>query len=89
MYPNNAIYKGFRISAKVGRAPDAVPAGDLVQPSFLATVTITPVSASMGSRRLLPSMVQHFASGRHAAIALALSSARNAIDGISTFVKTR
>jgi GTP cyclohydrolase II len=89
MSQNNAIYKGFRVSAKVGHAPGAVPGGDLVQPRFLATVTITQVSTGMGSRRLLPSMVQHFASAPHAAIALALSSARDAIDGISTFVKTR
>jgi GTP cyclohydrolase II len=34
-------------------------------------------------------MIQHFASAPHTAIALALSSARDAIDGLPTFVKAR
>ena len=89
MSQNNAIYKGFRVSAKVRHAPGAIPRGDLVQPRFLATVTITQVSAGNGSRRRLPPMIQHFASAPHTAIALALSAARDAIDGMSTFVKAR
>ena len=89
MSQNNAIYKGFRVSATVSHAPGAVLGGDLVQPRFLATVTITQVSTGMGSRRRLPAMIQHFASAPHAAIALALSSARDAIDGMSTSVKAR
>lgn len=84
MSQNNAIYKGFRVSARVCQAPD-----DAVQPSFLATVTITQVSEGMGSRRQLPGMIQHTASAPHAAIALALSSAREAIDGMSTFTKAK
>ncbi|WP_258234439.1 hypothetical protein [Cupriavidus pinatubonensis] len=52
-------------------------------------VTITQVSTGMGSRRRLPAVIQHFASAPHAATALALSSARDAIDGMSTFVKAR
>ncbi|QET04778.1 MULTISPECIES: GTP cyclohydrolase [Cupriavidus] len=86
MSQNNAIYKGFRVSARVSQAPDA---GASVQPRFLATVTITQVSEGMGSRRQLPGMIQHTASAPHAAIALALSSAREAIDGMSTFVKAK
>ncbi|CAG2141499.1 hypothetical protein LMG31506_02480 [Cupriavidus yeoncheonensis] len=88
MSQNNAIYKGFRVSARVRHAPGAVLGSDLV-PRFLATVTITQVSTGMGSRRRLPPMIQHFASAPHAAIALALSSARDAIDGMSTSVKAR
>lgn len=87
MSQNNAIYKGFRVSARVDHAPDVASGDDPVQPRFLATVTITQVSTGLGSRRLLPPMVQHFASAPHDAIALALSSAREAIDGMSTFVK--
>ncbi|CAG2161260.1 hypothetical protein LMG26411_08109 [Cupriavidus numazuensis] len=89
MSQNNAIYKGFRVSARVRHAPGAVPGGDPFQPCFLATVTITPVSTGMGSRRRLPPLIQHFANAPHAAIALALSSARDAIDGMSTFVRGR
>jgi hypothetical protein len=89
MSQNHAIYKGFRVSAKVRHAPGAVSAGDLVKPRFLATVTITQVSIGMGSRRQPPPMMQHFANAPHAALALALSSARDAIDSMSTFVKLR
>lgn len=89
MSQNDAMYKGFRVSARVRHAHGAVPGGDLIQPRFLATVTITQVSKGMGSRRRLPAMIQHFASAPQAAIALALSSARDAIDGMSTFVKAR
>lgn len=89
MSQNNAIYKGFRVSARVSQAPEAGPAADPGQPRFLATVTITQVSEGMGSRRQLPGMIQHTASAPHAAIALALSSAREAIDGMSTFVKAK
>ena len=89
MSQNNAIYKGFRVSARVRHATGAVPGGDRVQSRFLATVTITQVSTGMGSRRRLPAVIQHFASAPHAATALALSSARDAIDGMSTFVKAR
>ncbi|PLQ00333.1 GTP cyclohydrolase [Cupriavidus pauculus] len=89
MSQNNAIYKGFRVSARVSHAPDSTPRGDVIQPRFLAIATITQVSTGMGSRRRLPTMIQHFASEPHAAIALALSSAWAAIDGMSTFVKAR
>ncbi len=89
MSQNNAIYKGFRLSASVRRASSGIPGGDLVQPRFLATVTIMQVSSGMGSRRQLPPLLQHFANAPHAAITLALSSAREAIDGMSTFVKAR
>ena len=89
MSQNNAIYKGFRVSATVRHAPCEGPGGDLVQSGFLATVTITQVSTGMGSRRRLPPMIQHFSDAPHAAIALALSSARDVIDGMSTFVKSR
>jgi len=89
MSQNNAIYKGFRVSARVRHASGAVRSGDSVQPRFLATVTITQISTGMGSRRRLPPLIQHFASAPHVAIALALSSARDAIDGMSTFIKTR
>ncbi|ODV44395.1 GTP cyclohydrolase [Cupriavidus sp. UYMMa02A] len=89
MSQNNAIYKGFRVSARVCPAPGSVPGGDSVQSRFLATATITQVSTGMGSRRRLPPVIQHFASAPHAAIALALSSARDAIDCMSTFVKAR
>lgn len=89
MSQSNAIYKGFRISARVRHVSGADPGGDLVHPRFLATVTITRVSTGMGSRRRLPPMIQHFASAPHTAIALALSSARDSIDGLSTFVKAR
>ncbi|GLC91295.1 hypothetical protein Tamer19_07030 [Cupriavidus sp. TA19] len=89
MSQNNAIYKGFRISAYVHRAPSAALDGDPVQPGFLATVKITQVSTGMGSRRLVPPLIQHFASAPHAAVALALSSARETIDGMSTFIKAR
>ncbi|MBF6988328.1 MULTISPECIES: GTP cyclohydrolase [Cupriavidus] len=89
MSQNNAIYKGFRVSARVRHVSGAVPGGDLVHLRFLATVTITQVSSGMGSRRRLPPMIQHFASAPHTAIALALSSARDAIDGLPTFVKAR
>lgn len=87
MSPNNAIYKGFRMSASVRHAPDAAFGKDGVTPGFLAIVTITQVSAGMGSRRRLPPMIQHFANAPHAAIAQALHSAKEAIDGMSTFVK--
>ncbi|CAG2148481.1 GTP cyclohydrolase [Cupriavidus plantarum] len=89
MSQNNAIYKGFRVSARVRQAPDALPAGDPIPLRFLATVTITQVSEGMGSRRQLPGMIQHAAGAPHDAIALALSSARAAIDGMSTFVKAK
>ncbi|BDB26916.1 hypothetical protein Tamer19_65720 [Cupriavidus sp. TA19] len=89
MSQNNAIYKGFRVSANVRRAPRAVPDGEPLQPGFLATVTITQVSTGMGSQRLVPPLIQHFANAPHAAIALALSSAREAIDAMSTFVKAK
>ncbi|XQM39296.1 GTP cyclohydrolase (plasmid) [Cupriavidus sp. H19C3] len=89
MQQNNAIYKGFRVSARVRNASGAVQGLDLVDPSFLATVTITPVSTGMGSRRRLPPMIQHFANAPHVAIAMAVASARAAIDGMSTFVKVR
>lgn len=89
MSHNNAIYKGFRVSARVRHASGAVPNGELIQPRFLATVAITQVSTGMGSRRRLPPLIQHFASAPHAAITLALSSARDAIDGMSTFIKPR
>jgi GTP cyclohydrolase II len=89
MSQNNAIYKGFRVSARVRHAPGADPGDDLAQPRFLATVTITQVSIGMGSQRRLPPLLQHFANAPHVAITLALSSAREAIDGMSTFVKAR
>ncbi|KWR78698.1 hypothetical protein [Cupriavidus sp. IDO] len=89
MSQNNAIYKGFKVSANVRRAPGEAPGGEAAQPGFLATVTITQVSAGMGSLRQVPPLIQHFANAPHAAIALALSSAREAIDGMSTFVKAR
>jgi len=85
MSQNNTIYKGFKVSASVRRASSADP----VQPRFLATVTITQVSTGMGSQRRLPPLLQYFANAPHVAITLALSSAREAIDGMSTFVKTR
>ncbi|CAG2161095.1 GTP cyclohydrolase [Cupriavidus numazuensis] len=89
MSQNNAIYKGFKVSACVRRASSADPGSNSVQPRFLATVTILQVSSGMGSRRQLPPLLQHFANAPHAAITLALSSAREAIDGMSTFVKAR
>lgn len=89
MSQNNAIYKGFKVSAKVRQAPDAFPGSGVVHPRFLATVTITQVSTGMGSQRLLPPEIQQFADAPHAAITLALSSAREAIDGMSTFVKAK
>ncbi|WP_423200790.1 GTP cyclohydrolase (plasmid) [Cupriavidus sp. H19C3] len=85
MSQNNTIYKGFKVSASVRRASSA----DQVQPRFLATVTITQVSTGMGSQRRLPPLLQYFANAPHVAITLALASAREAIDGMSTFVKLR
>jgi len=88
MSQNNAVYKGFRVSAKVRHA--AAPAhSEMVQHRFLATATITQMSAGMGSRRLVPPMIQHDADTPHVAIEMALSSAREVIDRMSTFVKSR
>lgn len=89
MSENNAVYKGFRVSAKVRQATVADNGRGVARERFLATVTITQVSTGMGSRRLLPPTIEECASAPHAAITLALSSAHEAIDGMSTFVKTR
>ncbi|WP_420995205.1 GTP cyclohydrolase [Cupriavidus sp. 30B13] len=86
MSQNNAIYKGFKVSAIVRRAPDGSPETMPAPAGFLATVTITQVSRDSGSLRLVPPLEQHAARTPHDAIALAVTHARTVIDGMSTSV---
>jgi len=89
MSQNNAIYKGFKVSAMVRRLPEDAPGANPAKPVFLATATITQVSSGSGSLRQVPPLLQHFGFTPHAAIDEALTSARTAIDGMSTFIKRK
>lgn len=89
MSTNNQVYKGFKVSAKVRRTTVSEGDHDGVGQRFLATASITQVSAGMGSRRILPAIVEESADAPQMAITLALSSAREAIDSMSTFVKSK
>ncbi|MGO4330138.1 GTP cyclohydrolase [Cupriavidus sp. 2TAF22] len=86
MSQNNAIYKGFKVSAIVRRASDGNPDNASALAGFLATVTITQVSRDSGSLRLVPPLEQQTARTPHDAIALAVTHARTVIDGMSTSV---
>lgn len=89
MSTNNQVYKGFKVSAKVRRTTVSADDRDRVAQRFLATVSITQVSADMGSRRILPAVLEESADAPQMAITLALSSAREVIDSMSTFVKSK
>ncbi|WP_020204186.1 hypothetical protein [Cupriavidus sp. WS] len=86
MSQNNAIYKGFKVSAIVRRAPGGSHGATPVPAGFLATVTITQVSRDSGSLRLVPPLEQQSGRTPHDAIALAVTHARAVIDGMSTSV---
>ncbi len=87
MSRNNSIYKGFKVSASVRRSSDDALGAGAAQPTFLATATVTQVSMGSGSLRVVPPLLPHHALTPHAAIDLALASARAVIDSLSTSVR--
>ncbi|CAG9177892.1 GTP cyclohydrolase [Cupriavidus respiraculi] len=89
MVENNAVYKGFRVSAHVQRSLPQVAGAQTARLDFHATVSITRVNGGNESLQMPSPLPDHSGHTPRAAIEAAVVYARTVIDGMSTFTKAK
>lgn len=82
---NNVIYKGYRLTAKVARGPQAAPADTPSGPVFTATVLVVPASAIQdpGHEYPVPCFMEGgFVYSPREAVHAAVSHGQHIVDGL-------